>query len=110
MKKLTILLMLLISLSFNVILETSVSAANIFKEGIYKSSDFNYSPSNQYTIQNVSPTNGVYVALFDDKNTITIQSFKLGPNSLKYKLLPLSPTDRIMIIGDGDVYISEVKP
>lgn len=110
MKKLTLLLMLLTFLSCNMIIKTSVFAANVFKEGIYKSSDFNYSPDNQYTIQNVSSTSGVYVAIFDDKNTMTIQSFKLGPKSLKYKLLPLNPTDRIMIIGDGDVYISEVKP
>lgn len=107
MRKIFKILLTLILASFNIITAIPAFAANVFKEGIYKPSDFNFSPNNVYTIQNISPDNGVYVAIFDNKNTITTQSVKLVPNSLKYKLLPLSPTDRIMIIGNGEVYISE---
>lgn len=106
MKKLITLALILICLSFNIITITPTFAANIFKEGVYKPSDLNFSPNNLYTVQNISSTNGVYVAIFDDKNIFTTQSVKLDPNSLKYKLLPLNSTDKIMIVGDGDVYIS----
>jgi hypothetical protein len=106
MKKFISFLLILICLSFNIIIVTPALAANVFTEGVYKLSDLNFSSNNLYTIQNISSNNGVYVAIFDAKNTITTQSVKLGPKSLKYKLLPLHPTDRIMIIGDGDVYIS----
>ena len=106
MKKLIRFLLILICLSFNIIIVTPSLAANVFKEGVYKLSDLNYSSNNLYTVQNISSNNGVYIAIFDNKNTITTQSVKLGPKSLKYKLLPLNTTDRIMIIGDGDVYIS----
>ena len=106
MKKLIPFLLILICLSFNIIIVTPAFAANVFKEGVYTVSDLNFSSNNLYAIQNISSNNGVYIAIFDTKNTITTQSIKLGPQSLKYKLLPLSPTDRIMIIGDGDVYIS----
>lgn len=106
MKKLIPFLLTLICLSFNIIIVAPALVGNVFNEGIYQLSDLNPSPNNLYTVQNVSSNDGVYIAIFDNKNTITTQSVKLGPNSLKYKLLPLNPTDRIMIVGDGDVYIS----
>lgn len=106
MKKFIPFLLILICLFSNIIIVTPTLAANVFKEGIYKLADLNFSSNNLYSIQNISSDNGVYVAIFDNENTITTQSVKLKPKSLKYKLLPLNPTDRIMIIGDGDVYIS----
>lgn len=78
--------------------------ANIFNEGVYRLSDFNFSPNNIYTIQNTSSTGSVFVAIFDE-NQAVLQTIRLGPNSDKYNLLPLRPTDRIMIVGEGEVFI-----
>lgn len=110
MKKSTTLLVFLICLLFNIIAATPLKtfAANVFKEGIYKSSDFNFSLNNLYTIQNISSTDGVYIAIFNENHN-PVQSVKLVPKSLSYKLLPLKPTDRIMIIGGGEVFISELQ-
>lgn len=103
MKKFTILL-LLICFSFSLTQAKATYGSNIFNEGVYRLSDFNFSPNNIYTIQNTSSTGGVFVAIFDE-NQVVLQTIKLGPNSDKYNLLPLRPTDRIMIIGDGEVFI-----
>jgi hypothetical protein len=104
MKKFIIFLLTLIYLSFNISITTPAAIGNIFKEGVYKLSDFKFSPNNLYNIQNVSPTGSVFVAIFDE-NQVVLQTIKLGPKSSKYNLLPLNPTDRIMIIGDGAVFI-----
>ncbi|MVX64965.1 hypothetical protein GKZ28_14825 [Clostridium chromiireducens] len=102
MKKLILLLLISIFLLFNLTL--SASAANLFKEGIYKASDFNFSPENTYSVQNVSPKDSVYILLFDE-NQLQLQSIRLSPQSGKYNLLPLKPDYRIAIVGKGDVFI-----
>ncbi|WP_160686925.1 hypothetical protein [Clostridium sp. C2-6-12] len=79
-------------------------AANIFKEGVYKASDFNFSSANTYIVQNVSPKDSVYILLFDE-NQLQLQSIRLDPKSEKYNLLPLKPDYRIVIVGNGDVFI-----
>ena len=104
MKKLNMLFLLLICLTFNISNVSSAFATNVFKEGVYKLSDFNFSKDNIYNIQNTSANSGVFVAIFDE-NQVVLQTIKLDPKSEKYNLLPLNPTDRIMIIGDGDVFI-----
>ncbi|MFW2488592.1 hypothetical protein [Clostridium chromiireducens] len=102
MKKLILLLLISIFLLFNLTL--SAFAANLFKEGIYKASDFNFSPENTYSVQNVSPKDSVYILLFDE-NQLQLQSIRLSPQSGKYNLLPLKPDYRIAIVGKGDVFI-----
>ncbi|RII34134.1 hypothetical protein D2A34_13280 [Clostridium chromiireducens] len=102
MKKLILLLLISIFLLFNLTL--SAFAANLFKEGIYKASDFNFSPENTYSVQNVSPKDSVYILLFDE-NQLQLQSIRLAPQSGKYNLLPLKPDYRIAIVGKGDVFI-----
>lgn len=104
MKKFNILFLILICLSFNIFNASPAFAANVFKEGVYKLSDFNFSKDNIYNIENTSSTGSVFVAIFDE-NQVVLQTIKLGPKSGKYNLLPLNPTDRIMIVGDGDVFI-----
>lgn len=104
MKKFNILFLILICLSFNINNVSPAFAQNVFKEGVYKLSDFNFSKNNIYNIENTSSTGGVFVAIFDE-NQVVLQTIKLGPKSGKYNLLPLHPTDKIMIIGDGDVFI-----
>ena len=61
MKKFTALLLILICLSFNIIKAAPVDKANVFKEGVYKAADFNFSPTNSYTVQNVSTKDSVYL-------------------------------------------------
>jgi hypothetical protein len=79
-------------------------AANIFKEGVYKAADFNFSPNNTYFVQNISNKDSVHIFLFDE-NQLEIQSIRLDPQSQKYNLLPLKPDYRIAIVGNGDVFI-----
>jgi hypothetical protein len=79
-------------------------AANIFKEGVYKAADFNFSSENTYSVQNVSSKDSVYILLFDE-NQLQLQAIRLDPQSGKYNLLPLKPDYRIVIVGNGDVFI-----
>lgn len=102
MKKFILLFLISIFLLFNLTLSTF--AANIFKEGVYKAADFNFSPENTYSVQNVSQENSVYILLFDE-NQLQMQAIRLEPQSGKYNLLPLKPDYRIAIVGNGDVFI-----
>lgn len=102
MKKFILIFLISIFLLFN--LTSSTFAANIFKEGVYKASDFNFSPENTYSVQNVSPKDSVYILIFDE-NQLQMQAIRLGPQSGKYNLLPLKPDYRIAIVGTGDVFI-----
>ena len=79
MKKITMSFLILICLSFNMINATPVFAANVFKEGVYKAADFNFSPNDAYNVQNVSPDHSVYVLLFDE-NQLRLQSIRLDRN------------------------------
>jgi len=102
MKKFILVFLILMFLLFN--LSASTFAANVFKEGVYKASDFNFSYGNVYNVQNVSPTESVYLLLFDE-NQLQVQSIRLIPKSGSYNLLPMNPDYRIAIIGNGDVFI-----
>ena len=104
MKKYTVLFLILICLSFNILVATPTFAVINFKEGIYQLSDFNILSNNRYTIKNISTSNSVYVILFDD-NQRQLQSMTLSPKSEKYTLLDLKPNYRIAIIGKGEVTI-----
>jgi hypothetical protein len=83
---------------------TPTFAANTFSEGIYKVSDFNVSPKNLYSVQNISSIDTVYVIIFDITQ-LQIQSIRLIPNSYKYNLVPLKPGYRVVVIGKGEVYL-----
>lgn len=102
MKKYTISFLISILLLFN--LTFSTFAVNIFKEGVYKAADFNFSSNNAYVVQNISSKNSVYILLFDE-NQLQLQAIRLEPKSEKYNLLPLKPEYRIVIIGNGEVFI-----
>ena len=104
MKKFTATLLLALSLSFGIFTQ-SAYAVNIFKEGVYQVSDFNLSPENKYIAQNVSETNSIYLQVFDE-NQIILQSIRLPPKSDKFNLTALKPNYRIVIVGNGNVYIS----
>ena len=98
-------ILILICLFFNSLALIPAFAATTCKEGIYQLSNLNVAQKNRYTIQNVSPDNSVYIALFDE-NQRQIQSIYLPPKSANYSLLALEPSYRIAIIGKGEVLIA----
>lgn len=104
MKKCTIVLLIVTCLLFNIIIETPTFAINVFTEGIYQTTDFNFSPLNLYNVQNISSTDSVYVIIFD-KNQLQMQSVRLTPNSASYNLIPLKADYRLIIVGNGRVYL-----
>lgn len=98
----TLLFVCLLINSFAIIPTFAISS---FKEGVYQLTNLNVTPKNRYTIQNVSPDNSAYVALFDEDQR-QIQSIHLSPKSGNYSLIPLEPSYRIVIIGKGEVIIA----
>jgi hypothetical protein len=104
MKKLTILFLILLCLSFN-IFRIAALGALLLKEGLYKASNYNLSPDTAYTAQNVSSKDDVYMLILDDNNVVQ-QSLRLIPKSAKYNLSPIQPGSSIVIVGGGEVSIS----
>lgn len=104
MKKFTVIFLILVCLFFNMIMIIPSFAANTFKEGIYKASDFNVSQQNLYSVQNISSTDSIYVIIFDD-NQLQMQSIRLIPKSTKYNLVPLTPNYRVVVVGKGEAYL-----
>ncbi|WP_346931196.1 hypothetical protein [Clostridium sp.] len=103
MKKFTIILLVLVTLIFSTSITTPAFAENLFKEGFYRISDFNPSKDGFYYVENVS-SDGVYIIIFNE-NLIATQVLYLEPKSRKYNLVPLKPEHRIIIVGNGQVYI-----
>ncbi len=106
MKKLTVILLILVTLVFSTFIATPAFAQNVFTEGVYKATDFNVSPNETYLVQNISPTDSVFLTLYDE-NQLIIQSIRLEPKSAKYNLIPLNPDYRIVIVGNGQIFIDK---
>ena len=106
MKKFATMLLILLTLVFSTFIVTPAFASNTFKEGVYKAADFNFSANETYIVQNFSPTYSVYITLYDE-NQLILQSIRLEPNSDKYNLIPLKPEYRIVIVGNGEVFIDK---
>ncbi|MEQ8156041.1 MAG: hypothetical protein ABRQ25_14320 [Clostridiaceae bacterium] len=110
MKKFTVLFLIFLCLSFNIIgLKPAFAVSATFKQGIYKLSDFNISPGNIYNVSNVSKTNSVRMFVFD-KDYIPIQDVKLNPNSLNIDTVPMTPEYILVVIGGGEVTITPKSP
>ena len=77
----------------------------MFKEGIYTVSDFVFPEGDTYYVQNISPSDIAYVIVLDE-NLIAIQVLRLDPKSQKYNLVPLKPENKVIIAGNGQVYIN----
>lgn len=108
MRKGIILFLISFLLSFNMLIVTSVAQTTTLKEGFYTVTELNFSPDKDYTIQNISFADRVQVFIFDD-NQIVMQTIRLRPQSPKYDLQHLESNYKILIVGDGDVVISEKK-
>jgi hypothetical protein len=108
MKKFSISIFISIFLLFNIFIDIPAFAINVFTEGIYKTTDFNFSPLNLYNVQNISSTDSVYVFILDE-NQLQMQSIRLIPKSATYNLVPLRPGYRVVVVGKGQVYIDKTN-
>ena len=85
-----------------------ISAANIFREGVYKLSDFNISSGNFYTAQNLSKDSDIFVQIYDGDREVQ-QFLRIPPGSRKFTLVALKPDYRLVILGSGELFISEER-
>ncbi len=105
MKKIIILFLAFLCLSFSIIkLKPAFAAANTFTQGIYKVSDFGKSKNNIYTIQNIRPQDNIYVTILDE-NLNVIEGVRLLPKSPKVDTIPVKDNFKVIIIGKGEVSI-----
>jgi len=104
MKKYAILLIILSCLVYTTINTIPAYASNVFKEGVYKVADFSFSLESLYRVQNISKTNAS-IFVFNE-NQVAIQYIRLEPGTRNYNLVPLRPTYRIAVVGNGEVFIS----
>ena len=104
MKKSIAIFLILIGLISTTFISTHSFTKNVFKEGVYKSSDFNFSENETYFAQNVSSDNSVFLTIYDE-NQLIIQSIRLQPNSNRYDLIPLKPEYRLVIVGNGEIFV-----
>ena len=105
MKKFIMLFLISLFLSFNMRIVPSVAEIKVLKEGFYKSNDLNFSFNKIYSIENISPSDSVFVLIFDEYENLQ-QSLRLKPQSQKYNLLPFQPNYKIIIDGNGEVSFS----
>jgi hypothetical protein len=109
MKKFTISFLIFLCLSFNIIgLTPAFAIGNVYRQGIYKPSDFNSLGSSGYAISNTSSNQLMYLIILDE-NLFVIEAIRLQPSSEKFDLIPMAPDYKILIIGKGDLYISPKK-
>ena len=106
MKKFTILFLILLCLSFNIMTISPLAQTSGIKEGLYTVSDLKLAPNSTYVIQNQSSDDSVFVLVFNENNVVQ-QSLRLETKSPKFNLFPLKSEYKILIIGNGDVSISE---
>ena len=107
MKKFIVLFLISLCLSVNFweVTTFAVIPTNVLKEGIYTLSDFNISPDNLYDITNVSSTEDAYILIFDE-NYVIMQSLRLSPSIKSFNLVPLKPTNKLVILGKTEVFIA----
>lgn len=105
MKKITILFLIFLCLSFNIIgLAPPALFSDTFKEGVYTPADFNISPSNIYSITNISQTSNMHLLIFNE-NEFTVQNELLRPGSTTKDTVPILPGYVVAVVGNGEVTI-----
>lgn len=107
MKKFVSICLICICILCNRVEAKSVMAPQkSFKEGIYLISDLNIAPNTNYYVENISPTTGVRVFVFDEEYT-TMQILKLDPSSLKTDTVLVKDNYTIVIVGGGEIVIHQ---
>jgi hypothetical protein len=72
-----------------------------FKEGFYNITDLELLENVSYNVQNVSDYNG-FIIVFDSDQKVQ-QALSLEPHSIKHPLKAIRNTDRIVIVGKGEL-------
>lgn len=104
MKKFITVFSILLLLSFNVSTITTIAQVwqqKRFKEGFYSMSDLGLMENVAYNVQNISDYNG-FVVVFDSDQKIQ-QAISLEPHSQKHPLKTIRNTDRVVILGRGEL-------
>jgi len=106
MKRYTAIFLIFLCLTISITrLIPAFAVGNTFTQGIYKLSDFNISKTGIFTIQNVSETKGMYLYILDE-NQVVMESIRLEPTIQKLVTIPINPDYIILIIGEGEIYIT----
>lgn len=104
MKKFITLLSILLLLSFNVSTVVTVAQPTMFKEGFYSINNLGLMENVSYRVENISDFNG-FLIVFDSDQKIQ-QAISLEPHSQKYLLKPIRSSDRVVILGQGELTFS----
>ena len=104
MRRFTIFFLIFLSMLFNTTIPAS--AKNVFREGMYQLSDLNPSEDNLYSVQNISSLNDMFVQVYDESRVVQ-QMLRVPPSTRKFNLVELKANYRIVVIGQGEVYISQ---
>ena len=111
MKRLTVLFLIFLCLTFAVIglkPAFAVAITNTFTEGIYTLSNFNPSKSSIYSVSNISSTDNMSIIITDEDHNI-VQAIRLKPNSEKHNTIPILPNYKIVLLGKGVVYFNPLE-
>ncbi len=79
--------------------------SNILKQDVYNVNDIIKILGNIHTAQNISENESIYFILLDENESV-VQTIKMAPNSPKYQLQKLEPNYKIILVGDGSVFVS----
>jgi len=104
-RKLPVLISIFIILSFYISTSTVMAQTKNFKEGFYKVDGTTLRENENYTVQNNSFSDRVFLIVFDSNDTIE-QALRLNPQSSKYSLIPLKLGYKIVIAGNSEINFS----
>lgn len=107
MKKFFSILLMVLCLNINTVKASTPITSNILKEGVYEVNAITKVLGNVNAVQNVSTDNSIYFLLLDDKEAI-IQTIKMNASSPKYSLHKLEPNYKIILVGKGAAFFSEL--
>lgn len=106
MKKFFYTLLIFLCLNFNIAKAQPQVYTNIFNQGVYRvDTIIKTLGGNLSNIQNISSDKNIYFLLVDENQSV-IQALKIEANSPKYELHRLEPNYKIILIGEGSVFLS----
>lgn len=101
MKKFITIFSIFLFLSFSTNQMQILAQQTRYKEGFYSIADLGLLENVSYTVQNVSDYNG-FIIVFDSDQKIQ-QAISLEPRSIKHPLKTIRNTDRVVILGRGEL-------
>jgi len=101
LKKFISIFFIFLFLSLSINTTTTIAQEKRFKEGFYNITDLGLLENVSYKVQNVSDYNG-FLVVFDSDQKIQ-QAISLEPHSIKHPLKTIRNTDRVVILGKGEL-------